>query len=135
MAATHIGSKTTDDLSGLRTQQQAAIEQYKRQLHDYEEHEGSGSYIHPDLQDLSFGSLSNEEGELPPPMRPTSSHATSADLEWNKGRGSLSDFSDYESGEEEEQRYPVNSPVPSSSLPHSERAVDVEDPFADPFAD
>jgi hypothetical protein len=132
MAAAHISPKNTDDLSELQAQQRAAVEQYRQQLHDYEEHEASGSHIHPDLQDLSFGSLGNEEGKLPPPMRPTSRHATSA--EWDQGRGSLSDFSDYESEEEEERRNVVHRPAPSSRV-HSESMVDAKDPFADPFGD
>jgi hypothetical protein len=134
MAAAHISPKNTDDLSELQAQQRAAVEQYRQQLHDYEEHEASGSHIHPDLQDLSFGSLGNEEGKLPPPMRPTSRHATSAEAEWDQGRGSLSDFSDYESEEEEERRNVVHRPAPSSRV-HSESMVDAKDPFADPFGD
>jgi len=104
-------------------------------MHDYEEHRRSGSYIHQDLQDLSFGSLGNEEGKLPPPMRPTAHRTISAESEWDQGRGSLSDFSDYESEEEERHRNVTHPPVPSSSSRQSERVVDVEDPFADPFAD
>ncbi|OJA16226.1 hypothetical protein AZE42_00013 [Rhizopogon vesiculosus] len=135
MAVTYISPKRTDDLSSLQFQQRAAVEQYKQELRDYEEHEGGGSHVHPDLQDLSFGSLSNEEAKLPPPMRPTSRHTTEADLDWDQGRGSLSDFSDYESEGEDEQRYAAHPPAASSSSRHSERIVDAEDPFADPFGD
>ncbi|KAG2338348.1 hypothetical protein BDR05DRAFT_1043143 [Suillus weaverae] len=132
MAATHLSTHSTGELS---IQQRAAVEQYKQQLHDYEEQESSGNYIHEDLQDLSFGSLGNEEGKLPPPMRPTAHRTISPDSEWDQGRGSLSDFSDYESEEEEQPRNVAHQPVASSSLRQSERIVDDEDPFADPFAD
>ncbi|KAG1784185.1 hypothetical protein EV702DRAFT_957684 [Suillus placidus] len=132
MAATHLSTHSTGELS---VQQRAAVEQYKQQLHDYEEQESSGNYIHEDLQDLSFGSLGNEEGKLPPPMRPTAHRTISPDSEWDQGRGSLSDFSDYESEEEEQPRNVAHQPAASSSLRQSERIADDEDPFADPFAD
>ncbi|KAG1749779.1 uncharacterized protein EDB91DRAFT_1109627 [Suillus paluster] len=132
MAATHLSPNNTGELSN---QQRAAVEQYKQQLHAYEEQRSSGSHIHEDLQDLSFGSLGNEEGKLPPPMRPTARHTTSTESAWDQGRGSLSDFSDYESEEEEQRRYVANPPATSSGSRHSERIVDDEDPFADPFAD
>jgi hypothetical protein len=128
MAVTHLSTNSTGELS---VQQRAAVEQYKQQLHDYEEQESSRNHIHEDLQDLSFGSLGNEEGKLPPPMRPTAHRTISPDSEvWDQNRGSLSDFSDYESEEEEQPRN-----VASSSSRQSERIVDDEDPFADPFAD
>ncbi|KAG0704403.1 hypothetical protein DFH29DRAFT_997701 [Suillus ampliporus] len=132
MAATHLSPNNTGELS---IEQRAAVEQYKQQLRDYEERDRGRGYVHEDLQDLSFGSLGNEEGKLPPPMRPTARHNTSAGSEWDQGRGSLSDFSDYESEEEEQQRYVATPPATSSSSRHSERIVDDEDPFADPFAD
>lgn len=135
MTATHISPKHTDDLSTLQIQQRAAVEQYRQQLYGYEQDDNSGSHIHPDLQDLSFGSLGNEEGKLPPPMRPTSRHSTSAESKWDQGRGSLSDFSDYESEEEGERRHVPHLSAPSSSSRPAERTVDIEDPFADPFAD
>lgn len=132
MVATHLTANSTGELS---VEQRAAVEQYKQQLLDYEEQERNGNHIHEDLQDLSFGSLGNEEGKLPPPMRPTAHRTMSPDSEWDQGRGSLSDFSDYESEEEEQPRNVVHQPVASSSLRQSERIVDNEDPFADPFAD
>lgn len=132
MAATHLSTNSTGELS---IQQRAAVEQYKQQLHDYENQENSRNNIYEDLQDLSFGSLGNEEGKLPPPMRPTAHRTISPDSEWDRGRGSLSDFSDYESEEEEQPRNATHQPAASSSLRQSERIVDDEDPFADPFAD
>lgn len=132
MATTHLSPNSTGELS---VQQRAAVEQYKQQLHDYEEQERSRNHIHEDLRDLSFGSLGNEEGKLPPPMRPTAHRNISPDSEWDQGRGSLSDFSDYESEGEEQPRNVAHQPAASSSLRRSERVVDDEDPFADPFAD
>ncbi|KAL4070754.1 hypothetical protein J3A83DRAFT_4094264 [Scleroderma citrinum] len=99
-----------------------------------EENDGFGNterYVHPDLQDLSFGPLGHEQGTLPPPMRPSARRASSDEDAWDQGWGHLSDFSDYESGEEQPR-----SPGPSSSTTHQRgKLVDVEDPFADPFAD
>lgn len=132
MVATHLSTNSTGELS---IQQRAAVEQYKQQLHDYEKQENSRNHIYEDLQDLSFGSLGNEEGKLPPPMRPTAHRTISPDSEWDQGRGSLSDFSDYESEEEEQPRNAAHQSATSSSLRQSERIVDDEDPFADPFAD
>ena len=93
---------------------------------------------------------------LPPPIRPSSRDEDA----WGRGRGSLSDFSDYESSDEEtHNRYShTSSTYPSSSTSgavygrgYDRRAsdddsVDVRrdpkqgllddaDPFADPFDD
>lgn len=84
-------------------------------------------YVHPDLQDLSFG---DEQTSLPPPLQPSHRHDASDDAEWDEHRGSLSDFSDYES---EEDHRPAA--VGSSSGAHSRARAEPEDPFADPFAD
>ncbi|KAI6136453.1 hypothetical protein F5141DRAFT_1185419 [Pisolithus sp. B1] len=43
------------------------------------EHDRSNSVVHPDLEDLSFGSLGNEQGSLPPPMRPSTRPGSSDD--------------------------------------------------------
>ena len=82
-------------------------------------------HVHPDLQDLSFGGLGGEQSSLPPPIQPD---YQSAEAIWDQHRGSLSDFSDYESEEERQTRL-----VGSSS--GGAKIVDAEDPFADPFAD
>lgn len=94
----------------------------------------SPRYIHPDLQDLSFGGLGNEHGALPPPMQPVLRHDPSTEAVWDQHRGSLSDFSDYES-EEERQPARIHLAGPSSGGQRGGKTVDVEDPFADPFAD
>jgi hypothetical protein len=93
----------------------------------------ASGYVHPDLQDLSFGGLGDEQTSLPPPMQPSPRHGTSFDSEWDEHRGSLSDFSDYES---EEGHKPAATHLAGPSSGGKSRArVEVEDPFADPFAD
>ncbi|KAI6007148.1 hypothetical protein EDD15DRAFT_2395238 [Pisolithus albus] len=92
------------------------------------EHDRSNSTVHPDLEDLSFGSLGNEQGSLPPPMRPSTRHGSSDDDEWDQQRANLSDFSDFEREEPQEHDHAG----PSSDTHRNEN---VEDPFADPFAD
>ncbi|KAG8219635.1 hypothetical protein J3R82DRAFT_590 [Butyriboletus roseoflavus] len=92
-----------------------------------DETRNASGYVHPDLQDLSFGGLGNEQGSLPPPIQPILRHEASTEAVWDQHRGSLSDFSDYES---EEERQP-HLAGPSSRG----QSGDVEDPFADPFAD
>ncbi|KAI0778319.1 hypothetical protein BD413DRAFT_704774 [Trametes elegans] len=105
----------------------------------------SPTYIHPDLQSLEFGPLGSEQNNLPPPIRPTVPRASDDDDAWR--RGSLSDFSDYQSSDEETH----NRAAASSSQPRRRGYVDVsdgespdvrqapkqgllveEDPFADP---
>jgi len=106
---------------------------------------GYGGQVYSDLQDLNFGPLGSEQRALPPPLRPSAPRSTSDD---DSGRrGSLSDFSDYQSSDEEMH----NHAHPSSSRARayvdvSDNEEDVrhdikqavpeeEDPFADPFAD
>jgi LAS seventeen-binding protein 5 len=67
---------------------------------------------------------------LPPPLRPS---APDSPKEGDYDRGALSDFSDYDSSDED-----VN--VPQASGSHQSTHVhnhhsDEDDPFADPFAD
>ncbi|CAL1694031.1 unnamed protein product [Somion occarium] len=61
----------------------------------------SETYVHPDLQELSFGSLGAEQRNLPPPLRPSTRRSSSEDEDQNWRHGSLSDFSDYESSDED----------------------------------
>lgn len=96
------------------------------------------SYVHPDLQDLNFGDFGTEKRNLPPPMRP-SAPVVRGDS-WR--RGSLSDFSDYESSDEETHAHvPASAPASMSTYPrnraygHASSDDDAADPFADPFAD
>lgn len=109
--------------------------------------------LHPDLADLDFKS---DARYLPPPMRPTT---FKDDDESDKGdgddkRGSLSDYSDYDSSEEgggrgvsAKRSYVTVSDDSGAQLPmvvgpsnqlraatHASTIRD-DDPFADPFAD
>ncbi|OSD03205.1 seryl-tRNA synthetase [Trametes coccinea BRFM310] len=108
----------------------------------------SPSYVHPDLQDLEFGSLGAERRNLPPPIRPTAARSSSEeDNAWQ--RGSLSDFSDYNSDDDDTHNRQAGA---SSSQARRRDYVDVsdndsldvqrnprqhlldeEDPFADPM--
>ncbi|CAE6344018.1 unnamed protein product [Rhizoctonia solani] len=92
--------------------------------------------LHPDLQDLAWGGASSSN--LQAPMQ-TAGQASATDAYTN--RGSLSDFSDYDTSDEETHR---NAQAGSSSgynyrqetsAPLSAQQDDDEDPFADPFAD
>ncbi|KIK94112.1 hypothetical protein PAXRUDRAFT_828319, partial [Paxillus rubicundulus Ve08.2h10] len=127
---------TPSELSKLQHQQRAVVENARHQHSEFpgndsddrEEVGSSSGYVHPDLQDLSFGTLESEQGSLPPPIKPSSLHAPSSEAVWDKNRGSLSDFSDYES---EDERWMTHQAGPSSHTPS--RGNHVEDPFADPF--
>jgi hypothetical protein len=106
-------------------------------------------YVHPDLEDLSFGALGNSSNNLPPPMRPYARQDHTYDDEVPDNRGSLSDFSDYESSDEETHKdasYKRNFVTVSDdedndgrpSAPGTSKTrshVEEDDPFADPFAD
>ncbi|KZV74864.1 hypothetical protein PENSPDRAFT_647638 [Peniophora sp. CONT] len=90
-----------------------------------------GSSMHPDLQDLSFGSLGAEQSRLPPPLRPQSGDYTSDE----NRHGSLSDYSDYQSSDEDTHnaRASTSNRAYESYAPRKQAVS--EDPFADPFAD
>lgn len=105
--------------------------------------------LYPDLEDLNFGPLGASSTNLPPPIRPS---ALSDDGEQDdiEKRGSLSDFSDYESSDEETHKAVAG---PSSKRNYVTVSDDddgfatiareaasttsgvADDPFADPFAD
>lgn len=94
---------------------------------------GAGAALHPDLQDLAWGGASTSN--LQPPMQASGSNA-----EAFTNRGSLSDFSDYDSSDEEThnqrqaQGYSYR-PGGQAGAPLSAQAAEEDDPFADPFAD
>lgn len=78
---------------------------------------------------------------LPPPLRPTARRDQDDDYSYR--RGSLSDFSDYESSDEEVHRrasasasrgYDANSSTEDADVRHDthQALLDEEDPFADP---
>ncbi len=129
----------------LQEKQRAAVERAKYRS-------DSGTYA--DLQDINFGSIGVSSTNLQPPLRPST--LTPYSGESNEARGSLSDFSDYESSDEEThntstaawrraQKHGVDDDTDSerSGIRTANREVggsnvalvDVEDPFADPFAD
>ncbi|KAF9229057.1 hypothetical protein BS17DRAFT_722352 [Gyrodon lividus] len=131
---------TPGELSKLPDQQRTAVERTGHQRspsseNDSDNRDEVGSltgYVHPDLQDLSFGALDSEQGPLPPPIKPSTQHASLGEAVWDQNRGSLSDFSDYES-DEEYQRSVAHQSGPGSGT--QSRGKLTEDPFADPFAD
>lgn len=105
------------------------------------------THVHPDLEELSFGPLGHSSNNLPPPLRPS---AALSDDEYEQTtadrRGSLSDFSDYESSDEETHKANVGSSSKRNYVTVSDNEDDsrfpskgknqvVDDPFADPFAD
>lgn len=117
----------------------------------------TGSHIHPDLEDLSFGgTLGQNSNGLQAPLKPArrSNEAVRSDGEGDgERRGSLSDFSDYDDSDEssDEEVHNRRGSGPSSGPKHKPymRASDDDldpvrplasqaqksaDPFADPFA-
>ena len=109
----------------------------------------SPTYIHPDLEDLNFGPLGNSSTKLPPPIQPSTLSDDGFDQDNQDHRGSLSDFSDYESSDEEthstnagpssKRNYvTVSDNDGEDSIPFRNSRVQTQahdDPFADPFAD
>ncbi|KAF9566102.1 hypothetical protein CPC08DRAFT_128322 [Agrocybe pediades] len=110
------------------------------------------TYIHPDLEDLSFGPLGNVSGNLPPPLRPSALSDDGYEHENVDQRGSLSDFSDYESSDEETHKRAAGPSTkrrsyvtvsddeddPRTTYSSSQTRTKLpaeDDPFADPFAD
>ncbi|EJD03661.1 uncharacterized protein FOMMEDRAFT_82732 [Fomitiporia mediterranea MF3/22] len=155
-------AKITDagELSKLQDKQRAAI---ARQVNRDRERERSGAAyesppssagLHPDLQELSFGGI-DTHADLPPPIRPDAHGSDDEDFD---ARGSLSDFSDYDSSNEETHRraatapsskqitgtsyrasssrhYPTGSDVETDVREDPRQGLTQEDPFADPFGD
>ena len=105
------------------------------------------TYVHPDLEDLNFGPLGNLTTKLPPPIRPsTLSDDGAFDQDDQDRRGSLSDFSDYESsdenthkanaGQSSKRNYVTVSDSEEEAFKNARvRTQTHDDPFADPFAD
>ncbi|KAL1748994.1 hypothetical protein HDZ31DRAFT_79333 [Schizophyllum fasciatum] len=144
LARTKI-SLPESEVARLQQQQRAAVD---RARHKGKEPQNA-SQLHPDLEDLTFGSLGQTSSSLPPPMRPT---ATSERDSGTYDGGSLSDFSDYESSDEETHNRREASSSRKDYLSASDSDEDAavgfrsandagglvdteEDPFADPFAD
>jgi hypothetical protein len=89
------GNTSIPELSKLQEQQRAAVARAQRPRGPTT----SGNNVHLDLQDLDFQALDSEGVGLPAPIRPTGPDSP-AD-ENGPGRGSLSDFSNYDSSDEE----------------------------------
>lgn len=138
LAGTHVAPET--EVSRLQEKQRAAVERAKQasmeRLDDSED-------LHPDLQDLNFGSIEGS-ANLPAPLKPSNRSSKSDD--GYDHRGSLSDYSDYESSDEEthntagpsRRRAYVNvSSDEDDEVVHRAPIVSTPsgDPFADPFAD
>lgn len=93
---------------------------------------------------LTLWALTRASSKLPPPIRPSAARRSSSD-DGSYGRGSLSDYSDYQSSDEETHNRASTSRGRSygnasdneegyHKKPLSKQA-EQEDPFADPFAD
>ncbi|KAI0001636.1 hypothetical protein BJV77DRAFT_1075387 [Russula vinacea] len=143
LEAVHIAGS---ELQRLQEKQRAAVQRAVRERPRAED-DALESPIHPDLHDLSFGELGPEQRNLPPPIRP---NTRSSREEREYSHGSLSDFSDYESSDEE-THYPLGQSS-QTRKPYVNVSDDVsdddedeedarrhitedEDPFADPFGD
>ncbi|KAH9065760.1 hypothetical protein EDB87DRAFT_1679469 [Lactarius vividus] len=132
------------EIKKLQDKQRAAIQRAVRRYSRTEDDASGSTSVHPDLHDLSFGALGPEQRNLQPPIRPTT-HSSDDDQIYRGG--SLSDFSDYESSDEERHRRagPSSDLHPRKAYVHvSDNGGDddenagrhnIEDPFADPFAD
>ncbi|CAA7265956.1 unnamed protein product [Cyclocybe aegerita] len=117
--------------------------------------ETAPTHVHPDLEDLNFGALGGSSTRLPAPMRPSTALSDEGfeNEQDQDRRGSLSDFSDYESSDEETHRANAGSwskskrnyvtvsdneeetAVPFASGSRKQTNPTDDDPFADPFAD
>lgn len=145
LAATHI-TPPESELTRLQEKQRAAVQRAtSRQNVSQRTASGDNAHLHPDLHDLSFGPLGTSSNNLPPPLRPSTLEDD------NARRGSLSDFSDYESSDEEAHNaagassrarkdYVTVSDDSDDDAAVAIRASNtgssaVDDPFADPFAD
>ncbi|ESK98076.1 vhs domain protein [Moniliophthora roreri MCA 2997] len=138
LAATHISPES--ELARLQGKQRAEVEKAKQ---NSIRGPSTDSSLHPDLQDLNFGSLGASSSNLAPPIRPTT---MSDDGKDDVRGGSLSDFSDYESSDEEthkssqsrKKEYITVSDDSDDATTGIRRITThdkEEDPFADPFVD
>jgi len=147
LAAANL-SHTEGEVTKLQERQRAAVSRaIKSGNHRGKDRQDSedDSHLHPDLQDLSFGALGGEQRGLPAPLRPSLPEDGVRDS-WQR-RGSLSDFSNFEDSSDEvinegNQRGRITisdddeerRPVHYASGNVQKKLVDVDDPFADPFA-
>ncbi|KAJ6504395.1 hypothetical protein DFH09DRAFT_1201542 [Mycena vulgaris] len=151
LAAAHINISQTE-LDKLQGKQRAAVARAKQNSFSRgkapvePEHDTN---LHPDLQDLNFGPLGSSSQNLPAPLRPSALSDDGDEPNEAYARGSLSDFSDYDSSDEETHNvagpshrdYVTVSDDEATGYrgtkvgsPVSKGALVVDDPFADPFA-
>jgi hypothetical protein len=142
MASANIGG----EVGKLQEKQKAAVQRSRdRDLDDDDSSpERAPVHIHPDLEDLDFGALGASSSRLPPPMRPNRVD-DDEDEDLQDQRGSLSDFSDYESSDEETHKAKAGTSKRKDYVTVSDdeeitgfakaSSTAVDDPFADPFAD
>ena len=137
---------SVSELNKLQEKQRAAVARAQRSSNSRAP--TGGSNLHPDLHDLDFHVLGSDASGLPSPLRPTSPDSTLNDQ--RPGRGSLSDFSDYDSLDEDTHNRNVHSSGSGSpgsgkgeskgayktfsdeDLIRRQAALDDSDPFADP---
>ncbi|KAJ6575345.1 hypothetical protein B0H19DRAFT_1128244 [Mycena capillaripes] len=151
LAGVHINGSETE-LNKLQEKQRVAVARAKQNSYRGKAPEDDPN-LHPDLQELSFGALGSSSQYLPAPLRPSALSDDGDETNEAYARGSLSEFSDYDSSDEDTNNAAgpstrqrdyvtvsddettgykgtkVGSPVSKGAL------VDVDDPFADPFAD
>ena len=103
------------------------------------------AHVYADLEDINFDSLGHSSNNLPAPLRPSVA-LSDEDYEQTATdqRGSLSDFSDYESSNEETHKagssskrnyVTISDNEEDTHLPLKGKVRVQDDPFADPFAD
>ncbi|KAF9040439.1 hypothetical protein BDZ89DRAFT_1100184 [Hymenopellis radicata] len=139
LAKTHLTGES--EVVKLQEKQRVAVQRAKQ---GSVRGDSSGAYA--DLQDINFGSIGASSSNLPPPLRP-STFSDDGDNA-RESRGSLSDFSDYDSSDEDTHNqyeggkkdyYSVSDDSEDARTVSGSRSkgglVDVDDPFADPFAD
>lgn len=119
------GNGSVSELNKLQEKQRAAVARAQRSARA----PTGNSSIHPDLHDLDFNSLGADASGLPSPLRPTSPDSP---LEGQRtGRGSLSDYSDYGSSDEETHNRVVYSSGSSSPVAGKGKARGVYKTFSD----
>lgn len=152
LAGVHLNpSESVTEVNKLQEKQRAAVARAKQNSYRGKAPAEDDGNLHPDLHDLSFGALGSSSQNLPQPLRPSALSDDGDDTNEVYARGSLSDFSDYDSSDEDRHNgagpsttrdyvtvsddetggyrgTKVGSPVSKGAL------VDVDDPFADPFA-
>ncbi|KAF8898967.1 hypothetical protein BD779DRAFT_1795515 [Infundibulicybe gibba] len=103
LAEVHTNARA-GEIDKLQQRQRFAVQKAKQQSFMGDADDMEGHHIHPDLQDLSFGPLGASSNNLPTPLRPSTRSDGEDILEEQPSydnRGSLSDFSDYQSSDEE----------------------------------